>query len=395
MRYALPAVERAMRVQEVMLRAMSGELSWLKAADILGMSPRTMRRWHWRLRTQGYDGLLDRRRGLPSPRRAPVKELQRILRLYRDKYSGFNVRHFHDTLVRDHGVTLSYSFVKQALQQAGLVRKRRPRGRHFRRRPPRPCFGEMLHLDGSEHAWLPGDPSSRPTLVAVLDDATSRLLYAQLFPGESTRAVMTALRSVFQAHGLPMALYTDRAGWAAHTPKTGGPVDKSKLTQVGRALKRLGVEHILAYSPQARGRGERLNATLQDRLVNELRVARLRIPEAANRYLRERFIPHFNERFARSPADPASAFVPLGTTDLDQILCHEEQRTVSKDNTVVLHHLRLQLEKIPGRRTCAGLSVLVRRHLDGKHSIWYGGRRLGTYDAQGRPLAPQSQGQAA
>ncbi|MGH7406429.1 MAG: ISNCY family transposase, partial [Candidatus Methylomirabilales bacterium] len=354
MTYAAIALERAMKIQEVILRAMSGALTWLQAADILGMHPRSLRRWRWRYATHGYDGLLDRRRGRPSPRRAPFAAVQRLLRLYREQYLGWNVRHFHRFARREHGVTLSYSFVKLALQEAGLVRKGRARGRHRRRREPRPCFGELLHLDGSPHAWLARCPAERQTLLHVLDDATKRLLYAQLWPAETTEAVLTALRAVFEPHGLPIALYTDRAGWAFHTPTAGGRVDPTRRTQVGRALARLGIEHIPAYSPQARGRSERLNRTLQDRLVNELRLHSATTLAAANAYLRERFLPDYNATFTRPPADPTSAFVPLGAVALAQILCQEEDRTVGQDNTVVLEGIRLQLAKQPGRRTCAG-----------------------------------------
>jgi transposase len=384
--YGPAAVERAMRVQEVILRAMSGQITWIQAANIVRMSPRTMRRWRKRMEEHGYDGLLDRRTGRPSPRRAPVAEVQRILRLYRKKYQGFNVRHFYSIAHREHKVVLSYSYVKKALQEAGLVAKRRPRGRHRLRREPRAAFGEMLHLDGSPHEWLALVPGEKQTLIAVPDDATKEVLYAQLVEEESTETVMAALKEVFEEHGLPMALYTDRAGWAFHTPKAGGPVDKNQLTQVGRALKRLGVEHIPAYSPQARGRSERLNRTFQDRLVNELRAAGIRTMPAANRYLRDKFLPVHNEEFGRAPRELQSAFVPLGGVDLDQILCHEEQRTVAKDNTVVLDHVRLQVPRQIGRRTCEHLKVLVRRHLDRSYSVWWGLRCLGRYDHKGRLL---------
>jgi transposase len=380
------AGERAMRVHEVILRGLSGELSWLQVADILGRSPRSIRRLRWRFEHYGYDGLYDGRRVKPSPRRAPVAEVERILRLYRERYRGFNGRHFYQLARREHGVSVGYTFVKRLLQQSGLLPRYRARGRHRRRREPRPCFGELLHLDGSRHAWLALAPESRPTLLAVVDDATKRLLYAQLVAGgESVVAIMSALRAVLEAYGLPMALYTDRASWAVHTP-TSGTVDRSRLTQVGRALQRLGIEHILGYSPQARGRSERVNRTLQDRLVNELRVAGIRTLPAANRYLREQFVPAFNAEFGRPPADPVSAFVPLGAVDLEPILCHEETRTVSPDNTVRLGGVVLQIAQQRGRRTCAGLQVLVRRHLNGTHAIWWGSRCLGRYSPTGQPV---------
>lgn len=333
--------------------------------------------------------VLDRRRQTPSPKRAPVAEVERLLRLYRTHYDGFNVRHFVHRARRDHGVVFSYAFIKKALQGAGLVAKQRARGRHRRRREPRPCCGELLHLDGSRHRWLALVPDQWLTLLTVVDDATKAVLYAQLTAGgESTAAVMTALRSVLTQWGVPMALYTDRAHWAAHTPVAGGGVDRRHPTQVGRALAQLGIEHILGYSPQARGRSERMNGTLQGRLVNELRVAGITTVAAANRYLRERFLPELNAEFQRPPAAPASAFVPLGAVDLEQILCHQEERVVARDNTVTLAGLVLQLAKQPGRRTCAGLRVLVRRHLTGQYSVWLGGRRLGRFDARGRVVTP-------
>ena len=220
-----------------------------------------------------------------------------------------------------------------------------------------------------------------------MDDATKQLPYAELrTDGESVVAILTALRAVFLRYGLPMALYTDRAHWAVHTPVAGGAFDARRLTHVGRALARLGIEHILGYSPQARGRSERVNRTLQDRLVNELRVAGITTLAAANRYLREQFMPAFNAEFGRPPADLASAFVPLGRVDLEQILCVEHERVVGRDNVVAVEQLPLQLAKQPGRRTCVGLRVLVRRHLDGRHSVWWGPRCLGLYTATGRAL---------
>ena len=387
MAYPCGAVERAMKVQEVILRALDGQLTWPQAADILGRSPRSIRRLRWRLEHEGYDGLFDRRRRRPSPKRAPVAELQRVLALYREHYQGFNVRHFHQLARRQHGVRFCYAFVKKALQSAGLVAKHQPRGRHRRRREPRPCFGELLHLDGSRHQWLALVPEQWLTMIVIVDDATKHVLYAELREGgESVAAIMSALRVVLEHHGLPMALYTDRAHWAAHTPTAGGAVDRRHPTQVGRALARLGIEHILGYSPQARGRSERANQTLQGRLVNELRVAGIATVAAANRYLREHFLPAFNAEFGRLPTDPASAFVPLGRVDLDQILCLEAERVVGRDNIVTADRVPLQLAKQPGRRTCAGLRVLIRRHLNGHHTVWYGGRCLGRYDGRGHPL---------
>lgn len=384
--YAPAAWERAMKVRDVILHAVAGKLTWIQAADVLGMSPRTLRRWRRKFQEHGIDRLVDRRRQRPSARAIPEAELQRWLRLYRDKYSGYNARHFWSTCRREHGLAWSYTLLRQALQTAGLVRKHRPRGRHFRRREPRPCFGEMLHLDGSRHHWLQLRPEEYQHLIVVVDDATRQVLYAQLAEGESSQAVMAALAAVLRTHGLPQALYTDRAGWAAVTRKAGERPEAGRLTQVGRALKRLGIEHILAYSPQARGRSERVNRTLQDRLVNELRVAGIRTVERANRFLRECFLPAYNTEFGKPPLDATTVFVPLGDTDLDAILCHEEERTVGKDNTVQLDGVRLQIDKQPGRVTCAGLTVTLRRQLDGTHRVLWGKRCLGRYDSRGRRL---------
>ena len=314
MGYPDAAWERAMKVQDVILRALSGEIHWFRAAEIIGISPRTLRRLRRRYEIGGYDGLIDKRHLRPSQRRVPLAEVERVLRLYREHYAGFNVRHFHETIRREHGVTLSYSFAKQALQAAGLVKRYRARGRHRRRREPRACFGELLHLDGSLHPWLALVPEERSCLIAIPDDATNRVLHAALYPRESTHAVMTALAAVFRTYGLPIAFYTDRAKWAFYTPTAKGPIDKTRLTQVGRALQRLGIEHIPAYSPQARGRSERLNRTFQDRLVNELRVAGIRSRETANAYLAETFLPRHNATFARGPRDPASASSPWVTS---------------------------------------------------------------------------------
>lgn len=379
-----------MQIKEVLLRAMNKEYSWLRAAEILGITPRGLRRLRQRMEQFGYQGLIDKRRGRPSPRLTPVPEIERILELYRDRYRGFNARHFCSTVRRDHGVKLSYTCVRQILQGAGLIERRKARGRHRMRRPRKPRFGQMLHLDGSRHVWLALVPDEKQTMIQSVDDATSRVLYAQLWPGETTRAVMTAMAELVHEYGIPESFYTDRAGWAFETPKAGGKVSKTVLTQVGDALDRLGVEHIPSYSPQGRGRSERMNRTLQDRLVNELRAAGITTAEAANRYLRERYIPTHNAELSCEPADPTSGFVPLGDVDLDAIFFEYADRKVRKDNTVSLDGVVLQIAKQPGRTTCAGLGVQVRRHLDGGYTIHRGTQRLGSYDDAGRSRTPKS-----
>jgi len=387
--YSLEETERVMRVNDVFLQAIAGKITWLQVEEILDLSARTVRRLRARFRQYGIRGLYDRRKRLPSPKRADGEKVGQVLELWK-KYQGdhndFSVRHLHQILQRDHGVDFSYTFVKELLQGAGLVKRGQARGKHRKRRERRACFGELLHLDGSRHQWLAHRPDEWQTMIVVLDDATGRLLYAQLWPGESTEAVMTALREVIERYGLPQSLYTDRARWAAWTPKAGGKVDRSRPTQVARALKRLGIDHILSYSPQARGRSERANRTLQRRLVPELRVLGIQTAERANRYLREPFMAAYDQEFGRPAADPATGFVDPRGEDLDQILCHQDERIVARDNTVVLDKVTLQLEPQPGRRSCAGLEVVVRRHLDGTHSVWRGMQCFGRYTPNGRPL---------
>jgi hypothetical protein len=380
------ALERAMQIKDVLIRAMNKEYTWLQAAEILGITPRGLRRLRQRMELFGYQGLVDMRRGRPSPRRTPVVEIERILRLYRERYAGFNVRHFWQTARREDGLKLSYTLVRQLLQRAGLVKKGRVRGRHRRRRERKACFGEMLHLDGSTHRWLALCPDEKQTLIQVVDDATSRLLHARLWPSESMQAVMTALRDVVSQHGIPISLYTDRASWAFETPHAGAKVDKTRLTHVGRALARLGVEHIPSYSPEARGRSERLNGTLQGRVVNELRCAGITTVEAANAYLSEKYLPTHNESFSRPACDPETAFVGAKDVDLDEIFVVEDVRAVAKDNTVSFAAVVMQLAAQSGRRTWAGAHVTVRRRLDGSHAIWRGTQLLGRFDAFGGSL---------
>ena len=269
--YSEAAVERTMKIQEVILRALAKKINWWQAAEILGISDRQMRRWHRRYEAYGYEGLYDRRRGKPSPRRVPLETVEKVLGLYREKYFDFNVRHFHEKLGEEHDIKLSYMWVKLALQGAGLVKKGRKRGVHRKRRPRRPLPGMLLHLDGSEHGWF--QDQRWYDLIVILDDATSEIYYAQLVEEESTRTVMAALREVVEQKGCFCALYSDRASHFFLTPQAGEPVDHQRLTQVGRALEELRIEMIPAYSPQARGRGERNFQTWQGRLPQDCACA--------------------------------------------------------------------------------------------------------------------------
>lgn len=371
-----------MKVQEVILRAMAKRITWWQAAEIIGISDRQMRRWHRRWEKCGYDGLWDRRCRRPSPRRVPLELAERVLVLYREHYFDFNVRHFHDKLREQHGIALSYTWVKQALQGAGLVAKGHRRGVHRRRRSRRPLPGMLLHLDGSSHAWL-GD-GRRYDLLVVLDDASSEIYYAQL--EESTRTVLAALRAVVEKKGLFCALYSDRASHFFETPKAGAKIDAQRLTQVGRALQQLGIRMIPAYSPQARGRSERNFGTWQGRLPQELRLRGITTVEEANRFLRREYITEFNRRFAVTPAQPGSAFLPLRGQDLEHIFALQHERVVNRDNTVEIAHRVLQMEKTPWRNTLAGCSVIVYEHLDSTLSVGYGPHLVGHFNAEGIPL---------
>src|ERR1700757_987765 len=363
-----------MKVQEVILRAMAKRMTWWQAAEVIGISDRQMRRWRRRWEKSGYDGLLDRRRGRPSSRRVPLELAERVLALYREKYFDFNVRHFHEKLREKQGIALSYTWVKLALQGAGLVKKSGRRGVHRRRRPRRPLAGMLLHLDGSSHAWL-GD-GRRYDLLVVLDDASSEIYYAQLVEEESTRTVLAALRAVVEKKGVFCALYSDRASHFFETPKAGAKIDPHRLTQVGRALHELGIRMIPAYSPQARGRSERNFGTWQGRLPQELRLAGIGSMEGANRFLRERYIAEFNRVFTVKPAQTGSAFMPCRRRDLDLVFALQFERSVNRDNTVSFQNLRLQLEPVGWRATLAGCQVTGHQHLDGTLSITHGPHQL-------------------
>ena len=382
----MPAVERAMKVQQVILKAMSGQLQWWQAAEILGLSCRSMRRWKQRYAQHGYDGLFDHRRRRPSPRRVPLETAQRVLRLYRQQYVGFNVAHFCDQLREHHDITLSYQWVKTALQTAGLVTPRSKRGRHHQRRVRRPLRGMMLYVDGSTHAWIPSLAPAQFDLVAVLDDADTDCYFAQLVEQEGTRTVMAGLREVVEEHGLFCSLYTDRGSHFFHTPKAGGPVDKSQLTEIGRALSQLGIEHIPSYCPQGRGRMERFFGSWQGRLPQELGRAGVTTLGQANRYLRDKFLPWHRRHWTEPTSERGHAFVPCAHVDLEAIFSVQHERTVAADNTVTVGRVRLQIAPHSTRWSFAKCRVKACEHLDGRWSVRYGPHVLGWYEADGRAV---------
>ena len=378
-----------MRFEDVLGRTERSELGQVEAAALLGVGERTFRRWRERYREHGAAGLADRRLR-PSLRRAPVAEIERMLGLYRDLYRGFTVKHFHEQLGKRHGYLLGYTVTKLHLQRAGLVTPARSRSAHRKKRPRRPMVGMMLHQDASTHAWLPGD--DRPyDLVVTMDDATSAIYSAFLVDQEGTASSLRGVREVVARHGLFCALDADRGSHYFETPAAGGRVSKTLLTQVGRALKRLGLEHIAAYSPQARGRSERLFGTLQDRLVKELALAGIGTVEAANRWLREVYIGEHNARFA-VPAEPAgSAFVADPTPAWRDILCVQEERQVGNDNTVRWRRLCLQLPPSRLRPHFVKATVRVHEYPDGDIAVFWGPHRLADDDAGGRLIPNQQQ----
>jgi transposase len=354
---------RMLRFEEIHDRFTKGRLSAAEAAEWLGVSERTFRRQRARYDEEGVSGLLDRRLGKASPHRVPADEVERVLELYRTRYAGWTVKHFHERLVERHGMGRSYGWTKSVLHAAGLVRPAVKRSAHRKKRPRRPVPGMMLHQDGSRHLWVPA-LDRQVDLIVTLDDATSEIYSAFLVEEEGTASTFQGLLEVFQAHGLPCALYTDRGSHYFQTPEAGGKVDKATPTQVGRALAQLGIEHIAAYSPEARGRSERMFGTLQDRLVREMADTGITTLAAANHFLREVYLADHNARFTVAPAEPGTAFVPVSGVDLADILCHQEERVVGNDNTVRYERLVLQIPPSPLRAHFVKATVRVHRYPD-------------------------------
>jgi transposase len=374
-----------MKFEEIYGRWRQRRLSQAEAAEILGMSERTFRRWRDRYDADGREGLLDRRLGKVSTRRVPVDQVDQVLSLYRERYGGFTAQHFHDKLRQHHDFHWGYSWTKLRLQAAGLIKKAPRRGAHRKKRPRRPLAGMLLHQDGSPHRWLPA-LDQELDLIVTLDDATAEIYSAFLVEEEGTMSSFRALAAVIAEHGLPCALYTDRASHYFLTPKAGEKVAKDQPTQVGRALAQLGIEHIPAYSPEARGRSERAFGTLQDRLPKELALAAITTVEAANRFLEEVYLPEHNARFAVAPEHPETAFVADLAGAHRDILCVQEERVVGNDNCVRYRSLSLQIPPSPLRRHFVKVRVRVHDYPDGTLAIFHGPRCLARYRADGSPL---------
>ena len=372
---------RMLKFMDVFGRWEASALSQLEASELLGMGERTFRRWCRRYEEDGEAGLLDRRIGKASGKRVPVDRCDEVEALYRTRYQGFTARHFHEHLVRDHGFAWSYSWTKAFLQSRNLLARALRRGAHRRKRPRRPLPGMMLHQDASRHAWLLQAPPL--DLVVTMDDATNEIYSALLVEEEGTASTFRALREVFERHGLPLSLYTDRGAHYFYTADAKEKAGRAGLTQVGRALEHLGIEHIAAYSPQARGRSERAFHTLQDRLTKELALAGIDAIEAANAFIREVYIPAHNARFAIAAEQEGSAFVAIPGVDLAEILCVQEERDVGNDNCVRFKTLKLQIPESPLRAHFVKARVKVRQYPDGTHAVFHGQRCLGRYDQKG------------
>ena len=316
----------------------------------------------------------------------PVDEVLRMVTLYERRYTGWTVKHFHERWQEDHGGTRSYTWTKQTLQAAGQVRRAPRRGAHRKKRPRKPLPGMMLHQDGSTHEWVPG---CQWDLIVTMDDATSERYCAFFVEEEGTRSSFQGLREVLETKGLFSSLYTDRGSHYWYTEAAGGKVDKSRLTQVHRALQQLGITRIPAYSPEARGRSERVFRTLQDRLPNELARAGIPTMAAANQYLITQFLPAYNRRFAVPATEPGSAFVPWGGTGLADILCVQEDRVVANDNTVRYQGLCLQIPPARHRFHYVKVTVRVHEYPDATLAVFHGPRCLARYQPEGRVIGSE------
>jgi transposase len=377
-----------MRFSDLLDRTEAKELTQEAASEVLGISVRTFQRWAERYEAEGDDGLVDRRMGRRSPRRAPKEELERMLGLYRDKYADFTVKHFHEQLRKRHGYVLGYTVTKLTLHAAGLVRKAPKRSAHRKKRARRPLPGMLLHQDGSRHAWIEG--LAAMDLIVTMDDATSEIYSMLLVEEEGTASTFQGLGEVIAEHGLFCALYTDRGSHYFYTPKAGAKVSKTQQTQVGRALSHLGIEHIAAYSPQARGRSERMFSTLQGRLPKDLRLAGIRTVEAANAWLKAHYIAEHNAAFAIKAEQPGTAFMADRHEAWQEALCVIEERTVGNDNTIAWNGRRLQLPESRLRPHFVKAMVRVHEYPDRTVSVFLGPHRLARYAANGQQINPDA-----
>ena len=383
---------RMSRYLDGLTRYRHGSLSCVEAAELLGISERHFRRLKDRYEAEGAEGLIDRRRGRRSGRRAPVDRIEFVVEQYRTRYFDFTVKHFHEALCAEHDFHLSYTWTKTVLQQRGLVPVSSKRSAHRKKRVRRPLPGMMLFQDGSRHGWLSGQPAL--DLIVTMDDATSQITSMFLVEEEGTASSFKGLHETIAKSGLFSSFYTDRGGHYFFTPKGGGKVDRAHPTQVGRALSELKIEHIASYSPEGRGRMERVFGTLQSRLPPILRLKGIATIEAANQYLRETYMPAHNARFAVAAAEEGSAFVPF-VGDLGDVLCVREERVVTNDNCVRYGGLILQIPEQRHRRHFVKATVAVHHYPDGTMAIFHGPRRLANYTPQGTIIEEEKRTKSA
>jgi len=375
---------RKMRFEEAYEGWKKGRLTQEAAARLLGVCDRTYRRYLVRYEEQGMEGLIDQRLGQISHRSAPVDEVIALADLYNYRYQGFTVKHFYSWYQRSHGGIRSYTWVKKTLQGKGLVPKASRKGTHRKQRPRAPYIGMMLHQDGSTHAWVPGKLWD---LIVTMDDATSKHYSMFFVDEEGTQSSFQGVNEVIEKYGLFASFYTDRGSHYWNTPEAGGRVDKENLTQFGRAMRQLGIEMIPAYSPEARGRSERAFRTHQDRLVKELALAGITEMEQANAYIRDVYMPAYNNEFAVTPEESASMFVPWAGTPLQDILCEQYGRTVGNDNCVKFDGITLQIQPDKFRFHYVKVKVRVHRYPNGKLAIFHGHRKLASFNSQGKEVS--------
>lgn len=361
----------------------AGKLTQIEAAQLLGVCERTFRRQLERYEDGGIAGLKDKRLGQASHRRVPVDELTRMLTEYRERYQGWNVRHFFSHYQKTQKKGRSYTWVKNSLQKAGEVAKSPSKGKHRRRREPSPIPGMMLHQDASTHEWVPG---GRWDLVVTMDDATNEHYSMFFVEQEGTESSFRGVGDVIRLKGLFSTFYSDRGSHYWNTPEAGGKVDKSNPTQFGVALEHLGITMIAAYSPEARGRSERMFQTHQDRLVKELALHKITEMEAANRYVAEIYMPAFNLEFKRPAREKGSAFVRYAGPDLNDVLCEQYERVVGKDNCVRFDTLVLQIPAVQYKFHFVKATVKVCKYADGRMAIFHGPRKLAVYDVTGKEV---------
>lgn len=374
---------RKMRFEEAYEGFNRGRLTQEEAAKLLGICDRTFRRYIVQYEEQGMEGLIDRRLGQISHRSAPVDEIVSLADLYSNRYQGFAVKHFYSWYRRAHEGKRSYTWVKNKLQDKGLVQKGLKKGQHRKQRPRAPYIGMMLHQDGSRHEWVPGKLWD---LIVTMDDASSEHYSMFFVEEEGTESSFQGIKEVIDKHGIFASLYTDRGSHYWHTPEAGGKVDKENPTQFGRAMRQLCIEMIPAYSPEARGRSERAFGTHQGRLVKELAVAGITDMDEANAYIRDVYMPAFNDEFAVSPEESSSMFVPCSGTPIEDILCEQFERTVGNDNCVRFDGLILQIPPDKYRYHYVRVKVRVHRYPDGNLAIFYGHRKLASYNSQGKEV---------